>query len=87
MILGIFSGLSGVLFNKVVIGSKSIYKKISLPELVKHLAPFVITGLVLLIDPRLFASGEELIYLPSEGNEELATLIYCLLYTSDAADE
>ena len=76
VILGIFSGLSGVLFNKVVIGSKSIYKKIALPELVKYLAPFVITGLVLLIDPRLFASGEELIYLPSEGNEELATLIY-----------
>ena len=76
VILGIFAGLSGVLFNKVVIGSKSIYKKIALPELVKYLAPFVITGLVLLIDPRLFASGEELIYLPSEGNEELATLIY-----------
>lgn len=76
VILGILAGLSGVLFNKVVIGSKSIYKKISLPELVKYLAPFVITGLVLLIDPRLYASGEELIYLPSEGNEELATLIY-----------
>lgn len=76
VILGILAGLSGVLFNKVVIGSKSIYKKLALPELVKYLAPFVITGLVLLIDPRLFASGEELIYLPSEGNEELATLIY-----------
>lgn len=76
VILGILAGLSGVLFNKVVIGSKSLYKKISLPELVKYLAPFVITGLVLLIDPRLYASGEELIYLPSEGNEELATLIY-----------
>lgn len=76
VILGIFAGLSGVLFNKVVIGSKSIYKKISLPEIIKYLAPFILTGLVLLIDPRLFASGEELIYLPSIGNLEISTLIY-----------
>lgn len=76
VILGILAGLSGVLFNKVVIGSKSLYKKIAMPEIIKYLAPFAITGLILLMDPRLFASGEELIYLPSEGNADLATLIY-----------
>ena len=76
LILGILTGLSGVLFNKVVIGSKEVYKKIHLPEVVKYLAPFVITGLVLLVDPRLFASGEELIYLPSLGNVGIASLIY-----------
>ena len=76
IILGILTGLSGVLFNKVVIGSKEVYKKIHLPEVVKYLAPFVITGLVLLLDPRLFASGEELIYLPSLGNEGIASLVY-----------
>ena len=76
VILGILTGLSGVLFNKLVIGSKDIYKKIHLPEIVKYLAPFIITGLVLLFDPRLFASGEELIYLPSIGNEGITTLIY-----------
>lgn len=79
LILGIVSGLSGVLFNKMVIGAKSVYKKIPLPELVKYLAPFVITGLVLLVDPRLFASGEELIYLPASGGESLVTLIYMYL--------
>ena len=75
-ILGIITGLSGVLFNKVVIGSKDVYKKLRLPDLVKHLLPFIITGLFLLIDPRLFASGEELIYLPSLGNVGVGTLIY-----------
>lgn len=75
-ILGIITGLSGVLFNKVVIGSKEVYKKIHLPEIVKYLVPFIITGLVLLFDHRLFASGEELIYLPSLGNEEIGTLNY-----------
>ncbi len=77
--LGIITGISGVLFNKVVIGSKDIYKKINLPEIVKYLAPFILTGLVLIIDPRLFASGEELIYLPSLGNEGIETLIYMYL--------
>lgn len=79
VILGILTGFSGVLFNKVVIGSKDIYKKINLPEIVKYLAPFILTGLVLIIDPRLFASGEELIYLPSLGNEGIETLIYMYL--------
>lgn len=76
VILGILTGFSGVLFNKVVIGSKDLYKKIHLPEIVKYIAPFILTGLVLIIDPRLFASGEELIYLPSMGNEGIKTLIY-----------
>ncbi len=76
LILGIITGLSGVLFNKVVIGSKEVYKKIKLPEVIKYLAPFVITGLVLVFDHRLFASGEELIYLPSIGNVGIGTLIY-----------
>lgn len=75
-ILGIITGLSGVLFNKLVIGSKDIYKKIKIPEVIKYLAPFIITGLVLLLDPRLFASGEELIYLPSLGNVGIASLVY-----------
>ena len=77
--LGIITGISGVLFNKVVIGSKDIYKKIHLPEIVKYLSPFILTGLVLIIDPRLFASGEELIYLPSLGNEGIETLTYMYL--------
>ena len=76
IVLGIVTGLSGAIFNKVVIGSKDVYKKFKLPEIVKYLAPFVITGLVLLLDPRLFASGEELIYLPSIGNVGIGTLLY-----------
>lgn len=79
VILGILTGFSGVLFNMVVIGSKDLYKKIHLPEIVKYLSPFILTGLVLIIDPRLFASGEELIYLPSLGNEGIETLIYMYL--------
>lgn len=78
-ILGIITGLSGVLFNKLVIGSKDVYKKIKVPGLVKYLAPFILTGLVLLIDPRLFASGEELIYLPALGTNKLSSLVYMYL--------
>ncbi|WP_296115182.1 chloride channel protein [uncultured Anaerococcus sp.] len=79
LILGLLTGLSGVLFNTVVIRSKDIYKKIRLPEFVKYIIPFVLTGLILLIDQRLFASGEELIFLPTMGNEGLFSLIYIYL--------
>src|SRR5699024_3959471 len=78
-ILGIITGLSGVLFNKLVIGLKDVYKKIKVPGLVKYLAPFILTGLVLLMDPRLFASGEELIYLPALGTNKLSSLVYMYL--------
>lgn len=75
-ILGIITGLSGVLFNFLVIGSKSLYKKIPISEKLKHLFPFIVTGLILLADQRLFASGEELIYLPSLDNLSIKALAY-----------
>lgn len=78
-LMGLITGLSGVVFNKIVIGSKDVYARIKAPGIIKYLVPFLITGLVLLYDGRLFASGEELIYLPSLDSMSLKTLVYFYL--------
>lgn len=75
MVLGVLCGLSGVLFNKLVIGSKDIYKKIKINPYIKYLLPFVLTAIVLLFDIELFASGEEFIFLPLGENKSIGGLI------------
>lgn len=75
IILGIFAGLSGVLFNYVVISSKKVFAKIKIHPYIKYLTPFVITALVLLLDIELFSSSEPFIFLPITGNKQLAEII------------
>ncbi|MCI7239139.1 MAG: ClC family H(+)/Cl(-) exchange transporter [Anaerococcus sp.] len=75
MLLGVLCGLSGVLFNKLVIGSKAIYKKIKINPYIKYISIFVITGIVLIMDINLFASGEEFIYLPIGENKSISQLV------------
>ncbi|MFV8816073.1 chloride channel protein, partial [Aerococcus urinaeequi] len=79
LILGILLGLSGVLFNKVILWSKAIYSKWTAPTFWKMVFPFVLTALVLLMDVRLIGSGEELILLPFLDNPGLLTLLYLFL--------
>lgn len=79
LILGVLLGLSGVLFNKVILWSKAIYSKWTAPTFWKMVFPFVLTALVLLMDVRLIGSGEELILLPFLDNPGLLTLLYLFL--------
>ncbi len=76
IILGLISGISGVFFNKVIINSKTRIEKINIHPFIKYVIPFIITAIVLLIDIRLFASGESFIFYPLYGNEDLANLIF-----------
>lgn len=75
LLFAILAGLSGVFFNFVVIGAKDVFKKIKINSFIKFLLPFLITGIIILADSRLFAAGENLIALPLEDNFSLATLI------------
>ena len=76
IVLGIFVGLSGVLFNYCIIGSKGFFKKFKINPYVKYMIPFLITAIVLLIDIDLFSSSEPFIFLPLTGNPSLARLIF-----------
>lgn len=79
LILGVLLGLSGVLFNKVILWSKALYSKWTAPTFWKMVFPFVLTALVLLMDVRLIGSGENLILLPFLDNPSLLTLLYLFL--------
>lgn len=76
LLLGVLLGLSGVLFNYVILWSKALYAKWSAPSFFKMVFPFIVTAVVLLVDIRLIGSGEELIILPFLDNPSLLTLFY-----------
>ncbi|MGY0837575.1 ClC family H(+)/Cl(-) exchange transporter [Aerococcus urinaeequi] len=76
LILGVLLGLSGVLFNTVILWSKAIYRHWQLASFWKMVFPFLITAVVLLFDARLIGSGEQLILLPFLDNPSVLTLVY-----------
>ena len=51
IILGITIGVSGILFNKDILKTQSIFKKSKLSTEVKIIIPFIVTGIVGLISP------------------------------------
>lgn len=74
--LGVVTGLSGVLFNKCIIGGKKLYKSVKVPDVIKRVFPFVITAIILFFDESLFGSGESLILLPMNTNPQTPKLLY-----------
>ena len=66
-ILGVVIGLSGALFNTLIMAGKRFYAKLRLPLVGKILLPFLLTGVAVLLDPRLFSAGEAFIFIkPSD---------------------
>lgn len=76
VVMGIFTGLSGVLYNYVVVGGKVLAGKIKINPLLKFIIPFVVTAIVILMDINLFGSGEHFILYTLGDNAPTLTLIY-----------
>lgn len=74
--LGLLTGFSGVLYNKVIIGGKKYGEKIKINPFVKFVIPFLVTAIFLLMDINLFGSGEHFIFYPLSQNAEPLRLIY-----------
>lgn len=74
IILGIIAGLSGVLFNFLIVKGKAFYAKLPVPSFVKPIIPFVLTALAVLWRPELFGSGEPFIFLPLGDNLPIGKL-------------
>jgi len=75
IILGVTIGISGVLFNKGILKTQSMFKKSKLSTEVKIIIPFVITGIVGLILPILLGGGHELIISLQKSNFTIITLL------------
>ena len=66
--LGLVIGLSGVFFNKAIMWGKDFYDWLKVPVTCKHILPFVVTALFLLLDPSLLGSGENFILTQPEAS-------------------
>ncbi|MGL5329655.1 MAG: ClC family H(+)/Cl(-) exchange transporter, partial [Peptostreptococcaceae bacterium] len=75
IILGICIGISGVLFNKGILKTQSMFKKSKLSTEVKIIIPFIITGFVGLISPILLGGGHELIMSLGVSDFTIITLL------------
>ncbi len=61
IILGIIIGISGVIFNKGILKTQSLFKNSKLSTEMKCIIPFVVTGIVAFISPILLGGGHDLI--------------------------
>lgn len=93
IILAVFTGLLGVLFNKMLVGSLKLYDFIKIPKFVKILIPFVTMGMTGYFAYILLGGGHHLISSLEEQPVSLAVMIgifiaklllTCLCYGSGA---
>lgn len=75
IILGIAIGVSGVIFNKGILKTQSIFKESKLSTEIKIIIPFIITGFIGLISPILLGGGHELIMSLQESNFTITVLL------------
>lgn len=68
ILLGITIGLSGVLFNFLIVKGKALYAKLPIPAFLKPMIPFLLTALAVLWQPSLFGAGDHFIFLPNGQN-------------------
>lgn len=78
ILLGVLTGLSGILFNKGVLFFKKRYDRMRPAWWVRGVVPFGIVAISCLLMPSLFGSGEPMIFYPAEPLVPVAILL--LLY-------
>ncbi|MGF3072929.1 ClC family H(+)/Cl(-) exchange transporter [Facklamia sp. P12945] len=74
--LGIITGLSGVLFNWIIIQGKGLSQVLAIPQWLKSILPFILTAIILYFDRNLFGSGANLISFPIGANPNPNYLSY-----------
>lgn len=78
IIVGIVVGISGVIFNKGILKSQSIFKKSKLSTEIKVIIPFLITGVIGLTAPILLGGGHDLIMALGDSSLTLKILLLFL---------
>jgi len=79
IILGVTIGISGVLFNKGILKTQSMFKNSKLSTEIKIIIPFIVTGMIGLISPILLGGGHELIISLQESNLTIITLLIFII--------
>lgn len=75
VLLGIVIGISGVIFNKGILKTQSIFNSSKASTEVKLIIPFIVTGIIGLVAPVLLGGGHELILSLKEQDFAINSLI------------
>lgn len=78
-ILGVIIGLLSPIFTYGIKFTKGLYDKLNMPLYLKIVIPFVISGIIIYINPERFGSGEPYIFLPLGNNLPLTQVIIVLV--------
>lgn len=78
VLIGVITGLSGVLFNRCILWAKAVYARLRLKWMFSGLVPFAVVALACLVMPALFGSGEPMIFWAADGPDHPLQLM--LLY-------
>lgn len=73
--VGVIAGMSGVLFNALIVWGKKFFMRWNIPELGKLMFAFGITFALIVYNIELFGSGEHFIFLPTLGNASIWSII------------
>lgn len=75
ILMGIFLGISGVLYNLVMLKAQDIYKKINkIPNYIKLPTVFLISGIIGLVMPEILCGGHSMEELLINGRPTIAAL-------------
>lgn len=75
IILGITIGISGVIFNRGILKTQSIFNQSKMSTEVKIIIPFIMAGIIGLVSPILLGGGHELIMSLKESNFTMIMLM------------
>lgn len=80
VLLGIVLGVFGVIFNKVLLKTQSLYSKQRwLPVQAKPIVPFLMAGILGLVLPEVLGGGHEVVVSLFNGNAALKVLLIILI--------
>lgn len=79
IIFGVILGISGVLYNVIMVKAQDVYKKvIKIPNYIKMPSVFVISGVVGLVFPQILCSGHSMVKIILEENPTVSYMLLLL---------
>ncbi len=81
MIMAFLASLSAFLFTGGISVGKKIYARLKIPVVAKVMIPFLITGIVILLNTDLYGSGEHFILLSDGAHLTIEKLLFIYLVT------
>lgn len=79
IIAGVVLGISGTLYNLVMVKAQDLFKKIKLPVQIKLPLVFIISGIVGLVMPQILCGGHTMADLLLQERPEIKTIIVLLI--------